>query len=98
MVKNPPANAGTIEATGSIPGLRKWQPAQIFLPGKFHRKRSLASYSPRGCKESDVTEQLNTHACMHARTYDIEILPNWSLEESSHYKLAFQDCIGLMKY
>jgi len=48
VVKNPPANAGATEATGSIPGLRKWQPAQIFLPGKFHRKRSLASYSPRG--------------------------------------------------
>ena len=25
-----------------------------------HGQRSLAGYSPRGCKESDMTEQLNT--------------------------------------
>ena len=32
----------------------------MFLPGEFHGQRSLAGYSPRGCKESDTTEQL-TH-------------------------------------
>ena len=31
-----------------------------FLPGKFHGQRSLADYSPRSYKESDMTEQL-TH-------------------------------------
>ena len=30
------------------------------LPGESHGQRSLAGYSPRGCKESDTTEQL-TH-------------------------------------
>ena len=30
----------------------------MFLPGEFHRQRSLADYSPRGCKESDTTERL----------------------------------------
>ena len=30
----------------------------VFLPGEFHGQRSLAGYSPWGCKESDVTEQL----------------------------------------
>ena len=24
---------------------RKWQPAPVFLPGKFHGQRSLAGYS-----------------------------------------------------
>ena len=38
---------------------QKWQPTPGFLPGKFHGQRSLADYSPRGCKESDMTE----HAC-----------------------------------
>ena len=33
----------------------------VFLPGKFHGRRSLVEYSSRGCKESDVAEQLNTH-------------------------------------
>ena len=27
-------------------------------------KRSLAGYSPWGHKESDATEQLNTHSCI----------------------------------
>ena len=44
-----------------IPWWRKWQSALVFLPGKFHRQKSLAGYSPRGCKESDMTEQLSTH-------------------------------------
>ena len=42
-----------------IPWRRKWQPTPVFLPGKFHGGRSLADYSPWGCKESDTTE--STH-------------------------------------
>ena len=38
---------------------RKWQPTPIYLPGKFHRQRSLAGYSPWSHKESDVTELLS---------------------------------------
>ena len=40
-----------------IPWSRKWQPAVVFLLGKFHRQRSLSGYSPSSCKESDTTEQ-----------------------------------------
>ena len=29
-----------------IPWSRKWQPAPVFLPGKFHRQQSLVGYSP----------------------------------------------------
>ena len=29
---------------GKIPWSRKWQPAPVFLPGKFHRQRSLVGY------------------------------------------------------
>ena len=46
---------------GTIPQKRKWQTPPIFLPGKFHGKRSLADYSPWGRKESNTMEQL-THA------------------------------------
>ena len=42
------------------PWNRKWQPTPVFLPGKFHGQRSLAGYSPWGCKESDTTEH-STH-------------------------------------
>ena len=32
-------------------------PTPVFLPGEFHGQRSLAGYSPWGCKESDTTER-----------------------------------------
>ena len=35
---------------GKIPWRRKWQPTPVFLPGIFHRQRSLAGYSPWGHK------------------------------------------------
>ena len=35
---------------GKIPWRRKWQPTPVFLPGKSHGQRSLAGYSPWGCK------------------------------------------------
>ena len=38
-----------------IPRSKKWQPIPLFLPGKFHGQRNLASYSPWGCKELDTT-------------------------------------------
>ena len=64
MVKNPTANAGDIRNMGLIPGLGRplekgmathssilaWE-----IPGKNGQK-SLAGYSPWGCKESDMTE------------------------------------------
>ena len=45
---------------GKIPWSRKWQPAPVLLPGKFHGQRSLAGYSPGDRKESDTTEQLGS--------------------------------------
>ena len=53
---------GLIPGSGRSPGVRKWQPTPVFLPGEFHGHRSLAGYSSRGHKESDVTERLTlTH-------------------------------------
>ena len=46
---------------GTIPWRRKWQPTTVFLPGKSHGQRSLASYSPWSCNESDMTQQLNNN-------------------------------------
>ena len=42
------------------PWRRAWQPTLVFLPGEFHRQRSLVGYSLLDGKESDMTEQL-TH-------------------------------------
>ena len=42
-----------------IPWRRKWQATSVFLPWKSHGQRSLAGYSPWGCKEPDMAEQLS---------------------------------------
>ena len=55
MVKNLPGN-GFGPWAGKIPWSRKRQPTPVFLPGKSHRQRSLAGYSPWGLKESNMSE------------------------------------------
>ena len=65
-VKNPPATQKTQEMWVQFLGQQdplgeKWQPTPVFLPGESHGQRNLAGYSPKGRKESDTTEQLNTH-------------------------------------
>ena len=35
------------------------QNSPVFLPGEVHGERSLMGYSPWGCKESDMAEQLS---------------------------------------
>ena len=84
VVKNPPIMCSSCEFNpwvGKILWRRKWQPAPVFLPGEFHGLKSLAGYSPWGCKESDMTEatasvqfshsvvsnSLRPHELQHAR-------------------------------
>ena len=38
---------------------REWVPTPVFLPGEFHRLKSMEGYSPWGRKESEMTEQLS---------------------------------------
>ena len=67
MVKNVPATAGDATDAGSIcgsgraPGEGNGNPLQDSCLEKSHGQRSLAGYSPWGCKELDVTEQLRTY-------------------------------------
>ena len=62
VVKNPFASAGEIKRLQFHPWVRKipWrrarQPTPVFLPGESHGQRSLVGYSPRGCKESNITK------------------------------------------
>ena len=44
-----------------IPWSRKWQPTPVFLPGKFHRQKSLVGFRPWDHKELDTTEHTHTH-------------------------------------
>ena len=47
-----------------MPSRRAWQPNPVFLPEESHGQRSLAGYSPWGCKEWDMTEQVTLTACI----------------------------------
>ena len=47
---------GLDSCVGKIPWRRAWQPTPVFLPGESCGQRSLAGYSPQGCKELDMTE------------------------------------------
>ena len=67
VVKNLLANTGDVMRCEFDPWIRKipWRmkllPTLVFLPGKSHRQRNLAGYSPWSHKESDMTERLYTH-------------------------------------
>ena len=71
VVKNLSANAGDARDMGLVPGsarspgVGKWQPTPVFLPGKSHGERSLVGYSPQGCKESETTKHTHTYAYTH---------------------------------
>ena len=54
---------------------RKCQLTPVSLPGDCHGQRSLVDYSPWGCKESDMTEQLtHTHTHTHTHYYFVMVI------------------------
>ena len=57
MEKNPPAaqEAGVWFLSREDPLEKTMQPTPAFLPGESHVQRSLAGYSPWGCKELAMT-------------------------------------------
>ena len=64
MVKNMPAVQKTqVQSLDQEDPLAKGMATTpVFLPGELLGQRSLVGYSPQGCKGSDVTKQLSTHA------------------------------------
>ena len=66
VIKNPPANAGGTRDTGSIPGSGRspggglGNPLQYScLENPMDRGAWQATYSPWGCKQSNMTEWLS---------------------------------------
>ena len=59
-VKNLPVTQETwVQFLGRKDPLEKgWQLTPVFFPGEFYGQRSLAGYSPQGCKELDMIERL----------------------------------------
>ena len=67
MVKNLPENAGDegdeVQSLGQEDLLEEeWKPTPVFLPVQFNGHRNLVGYSSQSYKESNMTEQLNTHS------------------------------------
>ena len=67
VVKKPPCNAGDAgdrfnPSVEKIPWQRAWQSTKVFLPRESHGQKSLAGYSPRGHRESDMTEHTHIHS------------------------------------
>ena len=60
--------AGSILGLGRSPGVGKWQPTPVFLPGKSHGQSSLVGYSPWGCQRVG-------HDWAHTHTSSYKALP-----------------------
>ena len=92
---------GSIPALEKVSWKREWLPNLVFLPGEFQGPRSLAVYSPQGCKELDTTSNLAWKHWSGSRTFEsletglsIHLLydpgqvisPLWASEDSHLWK------------
>ena len=59
-------DASLIPGLARSPGKGKWPPTPVFLPEKSHGQGSLEGYSPKGHRESDMTDHLRTHTYTHS--------------------------------
>ena len=84
MIKNPLSMQETWvwPWVGKTPWRGAWQPTRVFLPGEFHGQRSLAGYSPWGCKELDMTKWLTLPFFIN-RSHAVSQAPNMETEFTS---------------
>ena len=77
------------------------QPTPVFLPGKPNGQRSLAGYSPWGCKNLDMTERLSTRHSLHTNlkiwmhVWSIPGLKVWVL---GHFTAVHQSSLCSQSY
>ena len=75
---------------GKIPWRRAWNPLPYSCMRNPHGHRSLAGYSPWGCKELDTTEQLSTaqHICKYICKNDRIYISKVQVEITNSYCLC----------
>ena len=82
LVKDLPAmwETGFYPWVGTIPWSRERLPTPVFQPREFH-----GLYSPWGCKESDMTEQLSLSEAVNGfgKLFPVMILSFFSLYQVS---------------
>ena len=71
------------------PWRREWLPTPVFLPGEFHGQRSLAVYSPWGCKELDVSEQLTFTFTLCETEDGIQGIFHHQAEQRTYYAFLY---------
>ena len=94
VVKNPPAQCTRCKRrrfdpwVGKITWRRTCQPTPVFFPGESHGQRSMVGYSPWGHKESDTTEQMNTHTHNHTKSRNTKsvLKRDWIQKYENHYQ------------
>ena len=69
-----------------IPGGREWQSTPVFFPGESYEKWSLVGCSPKGRKESDMTEHAHILFNMN-----FTLMPSYLLQLSHHVKYETSD-------
>ena len=73
----------------------------MFLPGKSHGQRYLVGYRPWGCKELDMTEQLNNNSVFTVRlAFVLFFFVNSSSKQrySSNLRAAYEFIKYLVQY
>ena len=73
----------SIPGLGRYPGGENGNPLQCSCLENPHGQRSLAGYSPWGCKKSDTTEYLST-AHTHTHTHTHTYIYNLNFSEESN--------------
>ena len=68
---------------GKISWRKEWQTTPVFLPENSRRQRSLAGYTPWGCKELDTTERLSINTETLSSFHQIRTQEICSTEEGS---------------
>ena len=61
---------------------KEWQPTPVVLPGEFLGQKILVGYSPRECKESDVTEWLTLTVNLY-EDFQQHLFPNPHIVQGS---------------
>ena len=79
---------GLIPKLGRSPGGGHGNPLQYSYLENPHGQKSLAGYSPRGGKESDMTEWLSTHVRKPCCSYNIP--KSWLLWKHVYYQWHFE--------
>ena len=82
---------------GKILWGRKWQPAPLLLPEKFHGQWNLAGYSAWAHKESDTTEDSLTHGSRYMQIGPFQFTHYDSLLSKAENGVSFsKDLLSLI--